>query len=125
MSTLSRFPDYMRALEEVAWITEDDLADLMPLLPHQIVVGLAEGPLPYRFDCGVCSAFGRSFYRNVAKHQPDDPTFRVWAYHEVAKLGMRTKNDEHYGPCANDHYERTIATYRAAGWTGEAQEANA
>lgn len=122
---LDRFQAYQTALESVTDVTEEDLPLLIAELPAEIRDKLAAGPLPYRYDCGVCAAFGKAFYSDAENHRPEDPAFRAWAYHEVAKLRMRFKDQEHYGPVANEHYERTIATYRAAGWRGEAQEPNA
>lgn len=114
---LDRHRLYKEALEAVAAsTTEADLAALMAELPAAVRDKLARGPLPYRYDCGVCDAFGRAFWSEPKNHRPDDPAFRVWAYHEIAKLQMRRRDDEWYGPAAEDHYLRTIATYKAAGW---------
>jgi hypothetical protein len=38
---------------------------------------------------------------------------------------MSRRDDQWHGELANDQYRRTITTYRAAGWTGEAVGANA
>lgn len=96
------------------------------VVPKQIVVDLAKGPSRFgRFACGVCEAFGKPWYRDKASWDLKSPLYRVFCYHEVPRIYCRFKDMEHFGKHANTIYERTIATYRAAGWTGEATEPNA
>jgi hypothetical protein len=102
----------------------EDLAEAVAALPAEIRERLAGGPVKYRWGCGVCEAFGRDWYISVVPDETD-PMWRAWAYHEVPKLDMKVRRDLHYGEHANAIYCRCIETYRAAGWTGEAQGANA
>lgn len=104
-------------------MTVEDLQAAVDQLPDDIRARLAKGPIPRRWDCGVCVAFGRPFW--VGEPDPTDPRWIAWDYHEVPKLEMKRANQQWYGELANDTYERCIATYRAAGWTGEAEPANA
>lgn len=109
---------YALLLEVRDW-TEDDLCAALDTVPPAVVERLARGPVGRRWDCGVCDAFGR-----MPDHI-DGPMWKVYAYHEVPKLYMERREQLHYGPLANEIYERTMATYRAAGWDGEAAGANA
>lgn len=111
------------ALRRMRSATEAMLREKIAQLPSHIRERLAQGPKPYRYDCGICDAFGRDFVQGTV--DISDPRWWVWAYHEVPKLDAKRHDDVHYGPLANRIYERTIATYRAAGWEGEAAEANA
>lgn len=102
------------------------------IVPKLKVEGLEQGPNQYRYSCGVCIAFaGLSFgindkwYHDTASWDLESPLYRVFCYHEVPRIWCRFKDEEHRGPRANEIYERCIETYRAAGWTGEAQEPNA
>jgi hypothetical protein len=121
---LPKYYDYRDALLAADSLTEDDLLEAVVELPNEIRDRLAEGPLPYRYDCGVCEAFGKAFYKEGAVDLAD-PMWRVWIYHETPKARMKRVDQQHYGPLANECYERTLATYRAAGWPGEAPEPNA
>ena len=107
--------------EALASMTEDDLREAVARLPEPIRVKLAEGPLAYRYDCGVCKAFGNEYLsrlRRTIETAPDprDPTWRAFGYHEVPKKDMTRAEQQWYGPLAAEVYERTLATYRAAGW---------
>lgn len=93
-------------------------------LPADVRDRLARGPHPWRWTCGVCEAFGAAWYLH-APSDVTDPMYVVFAYHELPKIGMRHRSDEHYGELANDVYRRCIDIYRAAGWTGEAREPDA
>lgn len=115
--------EFREALRRLRPATELMLRDQVARLPAGIATRLERGPLPSRYACGVCDAFGRDFIQGTV--DLSDPRWWVWAYHEVPKLDARFNDDQHYGPIANRIYERTIATYRAAGWTGEATPANA
>lgn len=114
------FVAFLQAIEDM---TEADLGDAVAACPAEVRDRLAAGPLRYRFDCGVCVAFGVDFYKGTA--DASSPAWRAFGYHEVPKLQMRRTDDRHYGELANETYRRAIATYRAAGWDGEAGEANA
>lgn len=115
------FRDDLRPLEAV---TEEQLAEAMQRIPDHIVMRLRQGPNPSRYTCGVCEAFGKQWYKNTQANM-DDPMWLVWAYHEFPKVHMQVRDDQFHGAAANMVYERCIATYRAAGWQGEAQPANA
>lgn len=115
--------EFVQFLLAIKDMTEDDLTDAIAACPVDVQARLADGPCRPRWTCGVCEAFGRSFY--TGEPDADSPLWRAWGYHEVPKLEMRHANDRHYGPLANETYERAIATYRAAGWIGEAATANA
>lgn len=115
--------DYVVFLEAIEQMTEDDLADALAQCPEMVRAKLAEGPVRGRWDCGVCDAFGKSFY--MGQPDVDSPLWRAWAYHEIPKLDMQSSRDMHFGPLANQCYERALMTYRAAGWIGDAAAANA
>lgn len=115
---------FREGLERIEKATEQMLCEQILLLPPAIQTRLAKGPSRRRYDCGVCEAFGHDWVKE-APCDPEDPCWWVWAYHEVPKLDARRSDDQWDGPIANRIYERTIATYRAAGWKGEAAEANA
>lgn len=119
-----KYQAYKDALLEADTLTEDDLREALVELPDEIREKLAAGPIARRWSCGVCEAFGKAFY-SVGDVDLTDPMWRVWIYHETPKARMKRADQQHYGPLANESYERTITTYRAAGWTGEAQEPNA
>ena len=110
-------------------MTEDDLRAACEQLPGDVRDRLSRGPLRRRWACGVCEAFGR--YKQHLRdtldqpRDPDDPMWRAFSYHDVPKIGMKRGDQEHYGPLANDIYLRCLATYRAAGWDGVAEEPNA
>lgn len=99
--------------------TKQDVVTAMIEVPPHIVERLAQGPLPRRWSCGVCEAFGEPFYDG----EPDvnDPQWIVWAFHEVPKLKMHLADDQWYGELANETYRRCITTYQAAGWIGKAE----
>jgi hypothetical protein len=122
MAPESAFEAFLRSIEDM---TYDDLVADVAQLPVEIRERLADGPMQYRYDCGVCVAFGgRSFY-GKGIGSADDVRWRVFGYHEVPKLGMKFQRELHNGPHANAMYERCLDTYRAAGWTGEAPPPNA
>lgn len=125
MSIVTKWPDYEKFLRAIESMTEDDMRAAVAQLPPEILVSLARGPLSYRYDCGVCASFGGETFYGRDDHDPEDPLDRAWGYHEVIKLKMKRRDQAHYGGLANETYERCIATYRAAGWTGEAPEPNA
>lgn len=54
---------------------------------------LARGPLPPRYDCGVCEAFGFEYW-SVAVPNRDDPRWVAYAYHEVPKALMRLRDQQ-------------------------------
>lgn len=118
MSVVDRFPRYREGLALVALMDEAALVALVAQLPDEIRAKLAAGPLPYRYDCGVCQAFGEDLWRNDDAVDTEDPKWVVWAYHEVPKLRMRVSAELHIGPLSDEGYERALATYRAAGWGG-------
>jgi hypothetical protein len=113
-----------RWLADAGSITEEELQRAALLLPFGVRDRLAAGPLPRRWSCGVCDAFGADWYRNATPNLAD-PMWIVWCYHEAPKSRMTHRDQLHYGLLANETYERTLATYRAAGWNGKASEANA
>lgn len=124
VTTMTPAADFKEFLETLAPMTPDDLQAAVDELPLVIRERLARGPLERRWSCGVCEAFGgAAFYKGIL--DADDPVWRAWGYHEVPKAQMRHRDQLHHGPLANEIYERCIATYRAAGWTGDAPEANA
>lgn len=104
-----------------AW-TLEDLERAMAEVDPAIRERLAHGPLVPRYACGVCQAF-RGI--DTAALDPDSPAFLVFNYHEAPKAEMRTPEDQWYGPLANAVYRRCVETYRAAGWRGEPEGANA
>lgn len=110
------FRDSLLVVEQA---TEEMLREQIALLPAGIATHLERGPTPRRYECAVCNAFGRDWVKEVPC-DPADPLWRVWAFHETPKLDARHKDDQHYGAIANRIYERTLATYRAAGWQGVA-----
>jgi len=125
--TLAKTPrqqGFVRFLQAIAHMTDDDLVAAVAACPLDVRQRLISGPLPRRWACGVCEAFGGARFHGGTP-DADDPMWRAWGYHEVPKLRMRRANDCHYGEHADETYRRTIATYRAAGWTGEAKEVNA
>lgn len=65
--------------------------------------------------CGVCEAFGPRLYKNM-KADLNDPLWVVFAWHEVPKIDMKIAEHQWSGPAAQEVYERTLQTYRAAGW---------
>jgi hypothetical protein len=115
--------EFVRFLQSIEHMTLDDLRAAIAACPRDVRDRLEAGPLFRRFSCGVCEAFGRGFYAGIP--DADDPRWRAWGYHEVPKLQMRRSDDRHYGELANETYRRSIATYRAAGWEGDAEEPNA
>lgn len=115
---------YRDALAAADALTEDDLCAAVAELPEDVREKLAAGPVPRRWSCGVCEAFGKAFYSS-GDVDLTDPMWRVWIYHETPKARMKRNDQLHSGPLSNETYDRTIATYRAAGWDGEASEANA
>lgn len=127
MSARASSRDWRQDYRDLEWMTEDDLASAMAELRElepDVIAKLAQGPKSYRYGCAVCDAFGEAYYKHCPP-DPDDPKWRAFAYHEIPKKDMFHANSQFYGPLANDTYVRCIATYRAAGWTGEAQEPNA
>lgn len=110
-------------LAAIKGMTEDDLRDAIAACSIGVRASLADGPLRRRWSCGVCEAFGFDFYKGLPN--AGSPIWRAWGYHEVPKLHAQRVGDSHYGPLANEIYHRTIATYRAAGWVGEVEAANA
>lgn len=119
-----RHREFKAALEDLRDVDEAELADAMARIDPAIRARLAEGPHPRRWTCGVCEAVGAGWYRD-RKPDRSDPLWIVWAYHEVPKADMNHSDQLHYGELANQTYRRCIATYRAAGWTGDAAEPNA
>jgi hypothetical protein len=116
--------EFKAGLERVALVTEATLAETIALIPTETAALLARGPKPARYDCAVCDAFGYEWIKSTPC-DPEDPRWLIWAYHETPKLDACHNDDQFYGAIANRIYERTIATYRAAGWQGEAPEPNA
>lgn len=114
---------FTAALNEARNITHAEMCEAVALLPDDIRARLAIGPHRHRWTCSVCDAFGASFYRGTI--DLTDARWIVWIYHEVPKSDMRHRDQLHYGERANEIYRRCIATYRAAGWAGEAAEPNA
>ncbi len=106
-------------------VTDADVRAAMAAVPEDVRARLAAGPHPRRWTCGVCEAFGHAWYKNVGAWERSNPLHVVFCFHEVPKIEMRDGNDQWYGTLANDVYRRCIATYQAAGWTGEPQEPNA
>lgn len=119
-----QFMPYKEALIVAESITIDDVQDAMNSIPLEIQQRLAKGPLPRRYDCAVCVAFGKNFYGD-GHVILGDPMWTVYLYHEVPKAKMKRMDQCHYGPLANEIYTRCIETYKAAGWAGVAEEANA
>lgn len=122
--------DWRTDYQALEAMTEDDLVEAVSQLPVVIRERLAQGPDPYRWTCGVCKAFGKPYLAELRRqlaHPMDaaDLMWRAFAYHEIPKAQMKRADQQHYGLLANEIYERCIATYRAAGWNGEAEEANA
>ncbi len=115
---------FKAGLEEMGDVGVEALEGALEQLPSSLVERLAEGPRPSRWVCGVCEAFGRDWYSTV-EPDLDDPKWVVWAFHEVPKADMNHRDQLHYGELANEIYRRCLATYRAAGWDGEAPEPNA
>lgn len=115
---------FLLALDAMKGMTEAELQAAVALLPPDLRERLAAGPHPVRYTCAVCEAFGRRYYSDV-KPDLSDPMFIAWAYHEVPKADMKRRAQQWHGPLANEIYKRCIVTYRAAGWLGEAQEADA
>lgn len=116
---------YKDELEAQRNLTIEQVQEAMLYLPNDIKTKLAEGPLFRRYDCGVCQAFGTRPNTPVLYEGFDQYMFIVWIYHEVPKVDFRFADQNHYGKGADDIYKRCIETYRAAGWTGEAEEPNA
>lgn len=123
-STPEQLAEFVAGLEDLRDVTEDELRAAVLACPPHVLERLAQGPLEGRYKCGICEAFGRSWWLN---RTPDrtDPMWIAWAYHEVPKLDMTHRRQLHHGPHSDHTYRRCIATYRAAGWTGEAEEPNA
>jgi hypothetical protein len=119
------------ALMAIQEMTVNDLIGDMGKIDRTHRDALCAGPMPRRYDCSICECIGKlpDWENRPApfwmRDDPDDPLWRVWAYHEVPKLHCRRNDDLHYGWQADVIYERCIETYRAAGWTGEADPANA
>lgn len=113
--------DWREDYRALADMTEDDLREAVAQLPDAIRAKLAEGPLPYRYACGVCKAFGSAYIAELKRNietppDPTDPKWRAFAYHEVPKKDMRHAEQQWSGPLAVEVYERTMATYRASGY---------
>ncbi len=121
---MSQPPTWKDLYTPVRHMTEATLIAAMAQIPETIRLKLAEGPHPRRWTCAICLAFGKDWYL-TAVPAPDDPMWLVFAYHEIPKIHMKRDDDQWYGTLANRTYERGIATYRAAGWKGEAEGANA
>lgn len=118
---------YERALQRLELMPDDGLPPLVAALPEPIRALLALGPLPDRWECRVCSAVGGArFYGYAHLHaEPSDPRWAVWMFHETPKLHAVETNELYYGPLADQIYQRCIMIYRAAGWEGVAEPANA
>lgn len=119
-----RHDAYGDFLKELDPITEDSLREAIDQLPPYMKERLAKGPIQRRWSCQVCDALDS----NLRKDDPfdaEDPRWIVFAFHEIPKTRCKRRDDLHYGPIANEIYERCLTTYRLAGWTGEAPEANA
>lgn len=114
---------FKAALNEARDITHAAMCEAVTLLPETIRSRLATGPHRHRWTCRVCDVFGASFYQGTI--DLTDPRWIVWIYHEVPKADIRHRNQLHHGQLANEIYQRCIATYRAAGWVGEALAPNA
>jgi hypothetical protein len=112
--------DYKAELESMRHMEQIDMEQAVNCLPRHLIDKLAEGPLPSRYDCGVCKALDG---KNIIP-DPSDPLYVAWIYHEIPKVDFRFADQNHYGKGADDIYRRCIQTYRAAGWTGEASEPN-
>jgi hypothetical protein len=116
--------EFEASLQVAKSMTVEDLMVAVDSLPNSIKNKLAEGPHPSRYVCGVCEAFGDEFYKKPVEDNTD-PVWLAFAYHEIPKLEMVLEAQQFYGRLANEVYVRCIETYKAAGWTGEAEEANA
>jgi hypothetical protein len=124
-----RFLPYRDALREAASLSTGDLVRAMNEIPAAERERLAFGPMTYRYDCGICETF-RDLVQILDRDgggavDLDDPRWIVYIYHETPKARMKRADQLHYGPLSNEGYERGLATYRAAGWTGDAPEPNA
>jgi hypothetical protein len=123
-----RFLSFKEALEEAEGLTPEDMADAVAQLPEADRARLAKGPKARRWDCGICDTFAdliRLLDGDQAAADLSDPRWVVYLYHEVPKARMERRSQLHYGALANEGYGRCLATYRAAGWDGEAAEADA
>lgn len=109
----------------MSFLTPDLLRKAMEDVPLSIKDKLKEGPLPRRYDCGICVAFNGEFEGYGITIDTDDPLYRVWVYHEIPKKDFVHVDQNYDGKGANEIYSRCIATYRIAGWKGMADEPNA
>lgn len=119
----ARHAAYKDALERLRPMTAGEVRGAVQNLPVEIREKLAKGPHPRRWTCAVCQAF--DVPATVVEADQSDARWLVFGYHEMPKCDMRHRDDQHYGDLANEVYRRCIEIYRAAGWTGEATEANA
>jgi hypothetical protein len=106
-------------------LTIEDVKEAVQHIRKEIREKLAEGPVPYRWDCAVCQAFGAKANTVVKYETFTKNELIVWIYHELPKANFRFRDQNFYGKGADDIYLRCIETYRAAGWEGEAEEPNA
>lgn len=119
-------PERKAELAPIAELTLEDLERAVAELPEGLRQALSCGPTRERYSCAVCRTF--EGYIERWEHfdpEPDGPCWIVWNWHEVPKMHMTRAEDQWYGPLANAVYERCIQTYRAAGWTGVPEPANA
>lgn len=122
--SISTKRDWREDYRILASMTEEDLKEAVDQLPQEIRDKLAEGPNPNRYSCGVCKAFGQDYINELTRTletppDPNDPKWRAFGYHEVPKKDMTTAQQQWSGSLAQQVYERTIATYKAAGWEEE------
>lgn len=99
-------------------VTPEILEEAFEALPEEIRAALAEGPKRYRYDCGVCMAFGKEWYESGECENLSDPRGIVFCWHEVPKLEMRKKDDQFYGEASREVFARCERLYRRAGWAG-------
>lgn len=119
-----KYATLKRSYAQLLDVTEEQLRAAVEQLSWHLRDALARGPLPYRYDCRVCESFGSGFYKGI-EYDLSNPMHLVFGYHEAPKVNMTHRDHQHYGPHANATYTRCIATYRAAGWSGDAEEPNA
>lgn len=108
---------FKQALEAARAIDAEALAAAIEQLPQPLQFALCKGPMPYRYDCRVCTTL-RELLGDAEPARLDDPIWVVWAYHEVPKALIEHRDEQWVGEHANAIYERCLATYRAAGWDG-------
>jgi hypothetical protein len=117
--------EYKDFLEAHKHLTIEDVNRAIPNIPTKTRNTLAQGPIPYRWDCNVCQAFGTGSNQIVKYETFSLEELIVWIYHEIPKVNFKWKDQNFYGQGADEIYKRCIETYRAAGWLGDAAEPNA